>query len=69
MHIESGVVDGAKMFLSYATAAGSLGLAAKMARDTVRHDGGVRALASRSLATTALVFAFFQVLPHYPVGV
>lgn len=69
MHIEPGVVNGAKMFLSYATALGSLGLAAKMAANTIRKDGGAPALATRSLIATALVFCFFQVLPHYPVGV
>ena len=69
MHIEPGVVDGAKMMLSYATAAASFGLLGKMALDTIRKDGGVAALAVRSLITTALVFCFFEVLPHYPVGV
>jgi len=69
MHIESGVVDGAKIVLSYATAVGAAGLVGKMALDTIRHDGGVAALAVRSLITTALVFCFFEILPHYPVGV
>ncbi len=69
MHIEPGVVDGAKIVLSYATGVASFGLIGKMAIDTVRNDGGVVALAMRSVATTALVFCFFQVLPHYPVGV
>ena len=69
MHIEPGVVDGAKMVVSYATAAGSAGLVAKMALDTVRRDGGPLALVSRSVIATGLVFCFFEVLPHYPVGV
>ncbi len=69
MHIEPGVVDGAKIALSFATAAGAAGLGLKMALDTVRHDGGIGALVSRSVATTVLVFCFFQVLPHHPVGV
>ncbi len=69
MHIEPGVVDGAKIFLSYGTAAAAFGLAAKMARDTIKNDGGVAALAMRSVATTGLVFCFFEVFPHYPVGV
>jgi ABC-type Co2+ transport system permease subunit len=69
MHIEPGVVNGAKIALSYATAAGGFGLAAKMAYDTVKNDGGLASLASRSVVTTALVFSFFQVLPHHPVGV
>ena len=69
MHIEPGVVDGAKIVLSYATAVGTLGLAGKMALDTIRKDGGVASLAARSVLTTVLVFSFFQILPHYPVGV
>src|SRR3546814_14762576 len=69
MHIEPGVVDGAKIILSYATAAGAFGLAARMARQTIRQAGGTAALALRSVATTALVFSFFELLPHYPVGV
>ncbi len=69
MHIEPGVVDGAKMALSYATAAGAGALAVKMSYDTVRSDGGAAALVLRSVATTALVYVFFQVLPHYPRGV
>ncbi|MBO6637008.1 MAG: energy-coupling factor ABC transporter permease [Roseitalea sp.] len=69
MHIEPGIVDGAKIVLSYATAATAAGLTAKMAWDTIRNDGGAGALAIRSLITTALVFIFFEVMPHYPVGV
>ena len=69
MHIEPGVVDGAKIVLSYATAAASFGLLAKMAVDTIRKDGGIGALVVRSVATTALVFCFFELLPHHPVGV
>tara|TARA_R110002110_G_scaffold30683_22_gene108581 strand:- start:8284 stop:8967 length:684 start_codon:yes stop_codon:yes gene_type:complete len=69
MHIEHGVVDGAKIALSYATAAGSVGLAGKMALDTIRNDGGVAALAVRSLMATVFVFCFFEIFPHYPVGV
>ena len=69
MHIEPGVVDGAKIALSYATAVGSAGLVAKLALDTIRNDGGIAALAVRSVISTLLVFCFFEVLPHYPVGV
>ncbi len=69
MHIEPGVVDGAKIALSYVTAAGALGLAAKMAYDNVRNNGGVSSLLMRSVITTGLVFSFFEVFPHYPVGV
>lgn len=69
MHIEAGVVDGAKIVLSYATAVGAAGIAGKMALDTIRKDGGISALAVRSVIATFLVFCFFEVLPHYPVGV
>ncbi|MDE3801413.1 cobalt transporter [Sinorhizobium meliloti] len=68
MHIEPGVVDGAKIILSYATAAGALGLTAKLAADSIRNDGA-GALVLRSVVTTALVFCFFEVLPHHPAGV
>lgn len=69
MHIEPGVVDGAKIVLGYATAAASIGLIGKLAAATARTEGGMPRLAARSLATTALVFSFFEVLPHAPVGV
>jgi ABC-type Co2+ transport system permease subunit len=69
MHIEPGVVNGAKITLSYATACGGLGLAAKMAYDSIKNDGGVASLAVRSVISTALVFSFFELLPHHPVGV
>ena len=68
MHIEPGLVDGAKIVLSYATAAASLGIAAKLAADTVS-ESGFGALALRSAIATALVFSFFELLPHQPVGV
>ncbi|MEW8029070.1 MAG: energy-coupling factor ABC transporter permease [Candidatus Thiodiazotropha sp.] len=68
MHIEPGVVEGAKLALSVITAAGALGYAAKLALSTAKQDG-ITAVAGRSVITTLLVFCFFEVLPHYPVGV
>jgi len=68
MHIEPGIVDGAKIVLSYATAAGAAGYTLKLGLETLRAKGLV-SLALRSLITTVMVFCFFQVLPHYPVGV
>ncbi|WP_421693885.1 energy-coupling factor ABC transporter permease [Aestuariivirga sp.] len=68
MHIEPGVVDGSKIILSYATAVAAFGLAGKMSADSARRDGA-RALLARSVIATALVFSFFELLPHYPVGV
>lgn len=69
MHIEPGVVDGAKLALSYATAALSFGLVGKMVVDDVRAKSSPTGLAGRALVTTALVFSFFEILPHHPVGV
>lgn len=68
MHIEPGLVEGAKIFLSYATALGAAGYASKLALDSVVRDG-LAALLLRSAMATALVFCFFEVLPHQPVGV
>src|SRR5215471_3755642 len=68
MHIEPGIVDGTKIVLSYATAAAAGGYAAKLAADTVRGQGAV-SFAIRTAATTALVFCFFEVFPHFSVGV
>ena len=69
MHIEPGIVDGAKILLSYATGAASIGVACKLAVDALRRDGGALPLMLRTAATTALVFSFFELLPHQAVGV
>jgi len=69
MHIEPGVVTGVKIVLSYATAAVSFSIAVKMAWNAISRDGGFANFCKRSVITTALVFSFFEVLPHYPVGV
>jgi ABC-type Co2+ transport system permease subunit len=68
MHIEPGLVDGAKITLSYATAAAAVGYSAKLVPQTVREQGLV-SFALRTAAATALVFSFFEVLPHVRVGV
>ncbi len=68
MHIEPGLVAPAKMILAYATAAGGAAMTAKFAWQAVKERGLV-SLGARTLATTAAVFAFFEILPHYPVGV
>jgi hypothetical protein len=68
MHIEPGLVDGGKILLSYATAAAAGGYTLKLAWDTLR-EWGPASLVVRSVATTALVFCFFEVFPHYAVGV
>lgn len=68
MHIEPGLVADGKLWLSYLTAAGAAGYGLKLAWETVR-DRGILSFGLRSVATTALVFSFFELLPHYPVGV
>ncbi len=68
MHIEPGIVDGAKMALGYATAVTVLGYTAKLAWGAIKRDGIVP-LGVRSLIAAVMVFSFFQVLPHAPVGV
>ena len=68
MHIEPGLVDATKITLSYATAAGALGWLGKLAATSVREQGVV-SLVQRSLMATLAVFTFFQVFPHYTVGV
>ncbi|MFO0990833.1 MAG: energy-coupling factor ABC transporter permease [Hyphomicrobiales bacterium] len=68
MHIEPGLVADNKIWLSYVTAAGAVSYSAKLAwRDVGTR--GLASLACRSVVTTALVFTFFEILPHYPVGV
>jgi ABC-type Co2+ transport system permease subunit len=68
MHIEPGLVAEGKIWLSYVTATAAGGYGLKLAVDAVR-ERGVVSLAARSVVATALVFSFFEVLPHYPVGV
>jgi len=68
MHIEAGVVDGAKILLSYGTAAGVAGATAKLAYDNIK-DNGVLSLILKSIIATMVVFLCFEILPHYPMGV
>ena len=68
MHIEEGIVHGSKIALSYGTAAVSFGIAAKLAVDNIKQSGIV-SMVSKTIMTTLLVFCFFEVLPHHPVGV
>ncbi|WP_300060726.1 energy-coupling factor ABC transporter permease [uncultured Roseobacter sp.] len=68
MHIEPGVVDGAKMAFAYATAAGAAGYTAKLAlQDLKTHNVG--SFAVRTVLAAAGTFIFFEVLPHFPVGI
>ena len=68
MHIEPGIVHGAKMALAVATAAGGLAFTAKLAVDEIKARG-VAPLISRSVIAMLAVFIFFEILPHFPVGV
>lgn len=68
MHIEPGVVDGAKMTLAYATAAGAATYAAKETFADLRNSS-LASYAARSAIAAVGVFLFFEVLPHFPVGI
>ena len=68
MHIEPGIVSGAKIALSYATSAASLGVAAKLAFDELKQTKSA-AFFIKAVISTVMVFCFFEVLPHVPVGV
>lgn len=68
MHIEPGIVDGAKMALAVATAAGAAGYGTKLALDDVR-DRGIASLGARAGLATLGTLVFFEVLPHFQAGV
>jgi ABC-type Co2+ transport system permease subunit len=69
MHIEPGLVDGSKIFLSYATAASAIAYAGKLAWDAMQKERAIAAVLLRAALCTALVFGFFELMPHQPVGV
>ena len=68
MHIEPGLVTGAKALLGAATATTAGLFTLKLAATAIREQG-IASLAVRSVIATAAVFTFFEVLPHHPVGV
>ncbi len=68
MHIEVGVVQGAKMLLSYGTAIASFAYLAKQVWAASQEKGWL-SLGLRSLLASLLVLIFFEVFPHHPVGV
>ena len=68
MHIEPGVVNEAKMALSYAAAAGAAGLTIKYSVDTLRQSNSA-AFALRIIMAALLTVFFFEILPKFPVGV
>jgi hypothetical protein len=61
-------VDGAKIVLSYATAGGAGAYALTSAWKHLKQRGPGSMLLGTA-ATTALVLVFFEILPHFPVGV
>src|SRR5690606_114560 len=68
MHIEPGLASPEQTPLAYATATAAGGVTVKLAWDAIR-ERSLASFAARSAMTTAAVFAFFEVFPHYPVGV
>jgi len=68
MHIEPGLVDGSKIALSYATAAAAVTVGGYHIMQTAREKGLI-SLALRSVIATVGVFIFFEVMPHFAVGV
>lgn len=68
MHIEPNLVEAGKIWLSYVTAAGVGAYTLKLAAQAIA-ERGVASLLARTVTATALVFSFFELLPHHPVGV
>ena len=68
MHIEPGIVDGAKMTFAYATATAAAGYGAKRALADIDRSS-LATFALRTVLATIGTFVFFEVLPHFPVGV
>ena len=69
MHIEPGVVNGAKIGLSYLTGAAALAIGLKLLIQRMFNNTSVLLTAVRCLITTVFVFSFFEILPQYPLGV
>ena len=67
MHIEPGVVDGAKMVLAYGTAAAAGGYSLKLAADDLKTHSAI-SFGVRSVLAVVAVFLFFEVFPHFAVG-
>lgn len=68
MHIEPGIVTGAKIALSYATGAAAAGYSVKLIWESLRDRGAVSLIARAAIATIAVI-VFFELLPHMAVGV
>jgi len=68
MHIEPGIVDAAKMGLAVVTATGAAAYTAKLCWTQLKTRGPV-GLIGGAVVSTAAVFIFFELLPHFAVGV
>ena len=68
MHIEVGVVDSAKMILSYGTALGAFAYLGKQ-MITAAKETGMLSLIFRSILASLAVLVFFEVFPKQPVGI
>ena len=68
MHIEPGIVDGAKMVLAYGTAAAAGGYLLKHAADDLKSRTAI-SFGARSALAVGATFLFFEVFPHFAVGV
>ncbi len=68
MHIEPGVVDGAKMAFAYGSAAAAAGYSLKLAADEIKNRN-IASFGVRTGLATLAVLTFFEILPHFPVGV
>ena len=69
MHIEPGVVDGAKLVLGTATGLAAVAAVAKLTFETLKREQNYSAVLVRSIVSSAIVLASFEILPHPPVGV
>lgn len=68
MHMEPGIVTGAKIALSYVTAAGVFAITAKSIKEELKNNA-FGSLVVKTLLAGALVLSFFEALPHYPIGI
>ena len=68
MHIEPGIVDGAKMALAYGTAAAGAAYSVKLMADDLKTHS-IPSFLLRAVIATVGVLVFFEVMPHFAVGV
>ncbi|MGH1427195.1 MAG: energy-coupling factor ABC transporter permease [Arenicella sp.] len=68
MHIEVGVVNSAKMVLSYGTALGAFAYLGKEMLVAAK-EKGILSLIFRSILASLAVLMFFEVFPRQPVGI